>query len=211
MDKIVRIPVRGQSSAPEGDEAAETRTGSLSSVRHEVDRSVPEEESLVTVELPAPPRTPERESQVEERTGRKAEAEWRDLALRLQAEMDNYRKRRQRLAEEQIAAARLELLRNFLPVVDNLERALAAFGGEDSGLREGVRLTHREMVQRLQQEGVERIEALYRPFDPNWHEAVTAVAHDGRGVVPGTVIEVVEPGYRLGDRLLRPARVIVAA
>jgi molecular chaperone GrpE len=210
MDKIVRIPVRGESSAPEGAKPPETRTGSLVSARYEEDRSVPEEESLVAVETPVSRRGPGREPEVEGRVEPEAEAEWRDLALRLQAEMDNYRKRQQRLAEEQIRAAREELLRSFLPIVDNLERALAASGGKESGLREGVQLTHREMLQRLRQEGVERIQALNRPFDPNWHEAVSAVPHDGSGIAPGTVLKVVEPGYRLGDRLLRPARVIVA-
>ncbi len=124
--------------------------------------------------------------------------------------MDNYRKRQQRLAQDQIEAERQRLLRVFLQTVDDLERALAAPAGDAGALRKGVQLTHRAVLQRLQQEGVERIEALHRPFDPNWHEAVSAVPHDGTGATPGTVIKVLEPGYRLGEQLLRPARVIVA-
>jgi len=136
--------------------------------------------------------------------------EWRDRALRLQAEMDNYRKRQQRCAQDQIEAERHRLLGGFLRVVDDLERALAAPVASTAGLREGIELTHRAAMQLLQQEGVERIEAKNRAFDPNWHEAVATVGHNGNQAGTCTVVEVVEPGYRLGERLLRPAKVVVA-
>jgi molecular chaperone GrpE len=139
------------------------------------------------------------------------EGQWRDLALRLQAEMDNYRKRQRRLAQHQIWEERLRLLGAFLPVVDDLERALqAASAGEKPGLRRGVELTHRSAMQVLANEGVESISAEGQPFDPNLHEAVSTFPQSGRGVAPDTVIRVLEPGYRLGDRLLRPAKVVVA-
>jgi molecular chaperone GrpE len=222
MDKIVRIPVRVQSSAPDRARVVQDRAASVPAGDQREEPELPVEESPVVVESatpvepparvepPAPAARPSREPEVTGRRAHDEDVEWRNLALRLQAEMDNYRKRQQRLAEEQIESARLELLRGFLPVLDNLERALAAPGGEDSGLREGVQLTYREMLQRLRQQGVERIPALDEPFDPTWHEAVSAVPHDGRGIAPGTVVKVLEPGYRLGGRLLRPARVIVA-
>jgi molecular chaperone GrpE len=124
--------------------------------------------------------------------------------------MDNYRKRQQRLAQDQIDAERQRLLGAFLQVVDDLERALAAPSAPGDGLHSGVELTHRTAMQMLQKEGVEPIEAKGRPFDPNWHEAVATVGHNGSDAVADTVVEVVEPGYRLGDRLLRPAKVIVA-
>lgn len=142
--------------------------------------------------------------------------DWRDRAIRLQADMDNYRKRQQRLAQDQIEAERQRLLGAFLRVVDDLERALAAPATpgqgphRDEGLRRGVELTHRTAMQMLQREGVEPIEARNRRFDPNWHEAVATVGHNGSDHPADTVIEVVEPGYRLKDRLLRPAKVIVA-
>lgn len=136
--------------------------------------------------------------------------EWRDHALRLQAEMDNYRKRQQRLAEDQIVAERERLLKGFLRTVDNLERALEAPVGDGEGLRQGIELTHRAAVQFLEGEGVERIEAENQPFDPEWHEAVVTVSHNGSTGGKNSVVRVVEPGYRLGGRLLRPARVIVA-
>jgi molecular chaperone GrpE len=149
----------------------------------------------------------------------KAQAEARDRqeqALRLQAEMDNYRKRQQRLATDQTQAERQRLLADFLRVVDNLERALAAPAGDDETLRQGVALTHRAALQLLQREDVEPIQAEHQPFDPNWHEAVATVrAKDAAGDSdhppdPDTVIQVLEPGYRRGGQLLRPARVVVA-
>jgi molecular chaperone GrpE len=136
--------------------------------------------------------------------------EWRDRALRLQAEMDNYRKRQQRLAEDQIQAERERLLKGFLRTVDNLERALEAPVGDGGELRHGIELTHRAAVQFLEGEGVERIEAENQPFDPEWHEAVATVSHNGSNHGRNSVVRVLEPGYRLAGRLLRPARVIVA-
>jgi molecular chaperone GrpE len=151
---------------------------------------------------------PERESQAV------AEEEsldlWRDRALRLQAEIENFRKRQQRLAEERILADRERLLRAFLRVADDLERALHADGADADDLRQGVDLTYRSLTRLLDQEGAEPIEAAGRPFDPAWHEAVGTVPHVHAGAEPDTVVKVVEAGYRLGDRLLRPARVIVA-
>ena len=136
--------------------------------------------------------------------------EWRDRALRLQAEMDNFRKRQQRLADERVTLDRERLLRAFLGVADDLDRALRADGTDVESLRQGVDLTHKSLVRVLSQEGAERIEAVHQTFDPQWHEAVATVPHREAGVEPDTVVEVVQAGYRLGDRLLRPARVLVA-
>jgi molecular chaperone GrpE len=146
--------------------------------------------------------------------------EWRDRALRLQADMDNYRKRQQRLAQAEIQTERERLLGNFLQIVDDLERALAAQAGDATeseanlpsrtDLYRGVELTHRAARQLLQKEGVEPIEARNEPFDPNWHEAVATVPRNGHQAAPGTVIQVLQPGYRRGEHLLRPAKVVVA-
>jgi molecular chaperone GrpE len=136
--------------------------------------------------------------------------EWRDRALRLQADMDNYRRRQRRLAQEEIQTERERLLSGFLPVLDDLERALASSTGDAKGLRHGVELTHRVATQMLQREGVERIEAGGHPFDPAWHEAVATVRRNGTQMDLDTVVQVMEPGYRMGDRLLRPAKVVVA-
>lgn len=136
--------------------------------------------------------------------------DWRDRALRLQAEMDNYRKRQQKLAQEQIETERRRLLHAFLAVVDDLERALDLPPGSDDGLRQGVELTHRAALHFLRQEGVERLEAHGQPFDPAWQEAVGTVDHRHTAAALNTVVQVLEPGYRLGEQLLRPARVVVA-
>ncbi len=133
-----------------------------------------------------------------------------DRALRLQAEMENYRRRQRRQAEEQIEAERKRLLGAFLGVVDDLERALATPDGDEVALRQGVQLTHRQALQLLDREGVEQIEAEGQAFDPSWHEAVATVGRNGSSVAPGTVVQVIEHGYRLGSQLLRPAKVIVA-
>jgi molecular chaperone GrpE len=135
---------------------------------------------------------------------------WRDRALRLQAEIENFRKRQRRLAEDRIEADRARLLRNFLMIADDLERALRAEGDEQGALREGVRVTQRSLKQLLKQEGVEPIAAEGETFDPAWHEAVGTVPHQRVEAEQGTVVDVTQLGYRVDGRLLRPARVIVA-
>jgi molecular chaperone GrpE len=129
--------------------------------------------------------------------------------------MENYRKRQQRAAQDQIRQERNRLLNAFLEIVDDLERALAAPAAGDElshakGLQRGVELTHRAAVQLLEKEGAVALEAKGQKFDPNWHEAVATVPRNGHRVEPGTVLEVVEPGYRIQDELLRPAKVVVA-
>lgn len=136
--------------------------------------------------------------------------EWRDRALRLQADMDNYRRRQRRLAQDEIQNERERLLGRFLPVLDDLERALESPVRDAYGLRHGVELTHRVATQMLQKEGLERIEASGHTFDPAWHEAVATVPRNGTKADLNTVVEVMEHGYRIGERLLRPAKVVVA-
>jgi molecular chaperone GrpE len=122
-----------------------------------------------------------------------SDPDWQALALRLQADMDNYRKRQARRADEAIGAERERLLRLIIPVVDNLARALSQDGRGDEALR---------------QEGVAPIEVIGRPFDPELHEAVATAMTDAKA---GTVVKELERGYVLGEKLLRPARVVVAA
>lgn len=138
------------------------------------------------------------------------ELDWQSLALRLQADMDNYRRRQARRADNAIAEERERLLRLILPVADNLARALDQGRSGDEVLRQGVELTYRELIRVLETEGVTRIEAVGQTFTPELHEAVATVSSDG-AVAAGTIVEEVESGYRLGDKLLRPARVVVAA
>jgi molecular chaperone GrpE len=135
---------------------------------------------------------------------------WRDRALRLQAEMEGFRKRQQRLAEERVAADRERLLRAFLGVADDLERALGADGTDTESLRRGVDLTYQGLMRLMEREGAELIQAEGQPFDPAFHEAVGTMPHEQVDAGPDMVVEVVQTGYQLEDRLLRPARVIVA-
>jgi molecular chaperone GrpE len=135
---------------------------------------------------------------------------WRDRALRLQAEIENFRKRQQRLAEQRIAADRDRLLQAFAAVADDLERALNSDGTDAESLRRGVDLTYQSLMRLMEREGAEPIQAEGQPFDPALHEAVSTVPHERVDAEPNMVVEVVQTGYQLQDRLLRPARVIVA-
>jgi molecular chaperone GrpE len=135
---------------------------------------------------------------------------WKERAQRLQAEIENYRKRQQRLADERILAERERLMRAMLEVLDDLKRALTAEDTDAESLRVGVGMTYQTLIRLLMQEGVEPIEAEGEVFDPTWHEAVGSIPHEYARVEPDTVVEVVREGYRMGDRLLRPARVLVA-
>jgi molecular chaperone GrpE len=147
-----------------------------------------------------------------ESAGREESLEmWRDRAQRLQAEMENYRKRQQRLAEGRVLEERERLLSRLLQVADELEQALHSAGLDTIRLQHGLELTYRNLMQHLSQEGVEPIKAQGQPFDPLWHEAADVIPHTQSGVPPQTIVEVLRPGYRIGSRLLRPARVLVSA
>lgn len=137
-----------------------------------------------------------------------SETDWQAVARRLQADMDNFRKRQMRRADDAITAERERLLQLILPVADNLARALYHNSQSDESLRQGVELIYRELMRTLEAEGVTRLETVGRPFSPEWHEAVATVPSSS---APNTIVEEVEPGYRLGNKLLRPARVVVAA
>jgi molecular chaperone GrpE len=128
--------------------------------------------------------------------------------LRLAADFDNYRKRVAREHAQLSARASERVLDELLPVLDDLERALeAAAKHEEAKLEEGVRLVHRALVALVQRHGLSEIEA-DGAFDPHVHEAL--LTQPGEGAEQGAVLQVLQKGYRLGDKVLRPARVIVA-
>jgi molecular chaperone GrpE (heat shock protein) len=149
----VRTPVRRE-LPPNGSRAEDTRA---EPVRLPSEGNSAQETPVSTVERPNPALAASEDTQSELQ-------EWRDRALRLQADMDNYRRRQRRLAQDEM----------------------------------------------LQKEGVERFEAGGHPFDPAWHEAVATVRRNGTQTDLNTVVQVMEPGYRMGDRLLRPAKVVVS-
>jgi len=141
--------------------------------------------------------------------------DWHDVALRLKAEMDNYRKRQKRWAEDEVLREKERFLRQFLGVLDNLEQALHHIDPADPA-HQGVQMAYDGMLSLLLREGVERVFAKGRPFDPTRHEAVGIVPAEVGGVGDMHVAEVTAPGYLLIEpnsgtrRVLRPAKVVVA-
>jgi len=134
--------------------------------------------------------------------------EYLALAQRVQADFDNYRKRAIRDQERLVAHAHERLVRELLPVLDDLERALeAAEQHEEAKLVEGVKLVEQSLRNALQKEGLVEIET-DGVFDPHVHEAL--LTQPGGDVEAGSVLGVVQRGYRVGDKVVRPARVIVA-
>jgi molecular chaperone GrpE len=134
--------------------------------------------------------------------------EYLGLLQRVQADFENYRKRAARDQERLVAHAHERLVRELLPILDDLERALeAAEQHEEAKLVEGVQLVEQSLRRVLAKEGVAEIETA-GAFDPHVHEAL--LTKPGNGVDSGSVLEVVQRGYRVGDRVVRPAKVIVA-
>ncbi len=137
-------------------------------------------------------------------------AELKDKYLRTVAEMDNARKRLRQQGEETVRRERENLLREILPVVDNLERAVSAArtSGDGKSIVDGVEMVLRSILELLRSQGVTPIESVGHPFDPARHEAVDHVPSDQHE--PNTVIEEFHRGYQAGDKILRTARVTVS-
>ena len=146
----------------------------------------------------------EDEQQVEE-SGDDRVAALEDRLLRTAADFDNYKKRAAREREQYVTLANERFVKELLPVLDDLERALDA--GEEHAIEEGVRLVHRSLATLLERHGVKQIDTS-GAFDPHVHEALLSQPSDAD---EGSVIDVVQKGYTLGDRVVRPARVVVAA
>jgi molecular chaperone GrpE len=173
----------------------------------------PEEEPVTSRDEAGEPSGEEDPANEEEALRDKEQAEDRSgpedylaLAQRVQADFENYRKR---VARETAAAgerARSGLVRELLPIVDNLERALASAEDGEQHLAEGVRLVHSELIAVLERNGIQPFDPVGDKFDPSEHEALS-VRDDGE---PGVVLEVVERGYRSNGTVLRPARVVVS-
>jgi molecular chaperone GrpE len=131
-----------------------------------------------------------------------------DRLKRVAADFDNYRKRAARERDELVARANERLVKELLPVLDDLERALvAAAEHEEATLEEGVRLVHRSLAQLLERQGLREIDTDGR-FDPHVHEALLSQPSEQE---EGAVIDVLQKGYKLGEHVLRPARVVVSA
>lgn len=135
----------------------------------------------------------------------------KDQALRMQAEAQNARRRAQLDVEKAHKFAVEKLLKDLLPVVDNLERALAAIDREDEAMKaviEGIELTHKSFMDTLAKNSVEVVDPAGQPFDPELHQAMTQVPNPE--LEPNTVMDVFQKGYTLHGRLVRPAMVVVS-
>ncbi len=149
---------------------------------------------------------------LEELTAKAEKAdEYLGLAQRTKADFENYRKRAAREASMSQERGVAKLAKELLPAVDNLDRALAAATdghAEEATLASGIKLVHADVLAALSRVGIEPFSPEGEPFDPQRHEAVAQ--HPIEGAEPGTVVEVYQRGYSLGDSVLRPARVVVA-
>jgi molecular chaperone GrpE len=136
---------------------------------------------------------------------------WRDLAYRSQAELDNFRKRVAREQQETRAYANVDLLRSLIPIMDNFGMGLDAARAESekSVIFMGMTMVHRQIEEFLRDMGVQEIEALGKPFDPNMHEATSQ--EPSTEFAEGLVLRVLRRGYKMKDRLLRAALVIVSS
>ena len=131
-----------------------------------------------------------------------------DRWKRAAADFDNFRKRALREREEYVTFANERLVKELLPILDDLERALDAVGDhQEATVEEGVRLVHRSLASLLERNGVKQIDTEGK-FDPHVHEALLSQPSDAE---EGSVIDVVQKGYTIGDRVVRPARVVIAA
>lgn len=136
-----------------------------------------------------------------------------DRLLRTTADLDNVRKRTRREIDDARTEARSKVLREMLPVIDNLERAVehaesSQVGTGVASLIEGVKLVLRQFAQALERSDVTPVEAVGKPFDPNMHEAISQIETTEHA--PGSVVQALQKGYMIGNRLLRPALVVVA-
>ncbi|HET6174685.1 MAG TPA: nucleotide exchange factor GrpE [Gaiellales bacterium] len=180
------------------------------------DRKHPDEAPVTGAgATPAPVAGPDDAAEPEPELDRIAELErerdsYLDHLRRLAADFDNYKKRQARLAEQQTAQAGARILRALLPVLDDLERSLDELSkaGVEESLRRGVALTASALRDVLAREGLAEIAPEGAVFDPREHEAL--VAQPTAEVAEGTVLAVVQAGWRLGEHVLRPARVVVA-
>ena len=136
-------------------------------------------------------------------------AEWQDKYLRLQAEFDNFRKRTLREKMELVQSGSAECVKNFLPLMDDLQRALEAIekSNDLEALREGVKLIAQKVRETLKKQNVKEIEALGLELDTDHHEAVARF--DAGKEKKGKIVDVVQPGYKMGDKVLRFAKVVV--
>ena len=171
-----------------------------------------DDDKLTPPELPAghaadDTATLDPQAEIDRLRGELTEAQ--DRYLRSQADLDNYRKRARRELEDERKYALMPLLRDILPVVDNLERALDAAqkNPDPAKIVDGIKMVAQQFEETLGRHSATRIDALGQPFDPNLHQAIMQQPSEQP---PNTVVQVTQPGFQLHDRVIRPAQVIVS-
>lgn len=205
---MTRIPIDGgewrEDREPERGEAGEE--GREYDAQAGASREAPREpDDVQSVSLESRIRQVQQELEAKEQDAKRSF----DRLLRVQAEFENYKKRMQRDKEELARYGGEKVLREFLPIVDNLYRALEAgkMGGDFDSLKAGLELIRQQIEEVLHRLGVRGIKSLGQPFDPTVHEAVIRV--DSPDHEDNTVVDELERGYFLQDRILRPAKVAV--
>ena len=159
-------------------------------------------------DAPAAPADPAAELEAKVALLEKEKKDNWDRYLRSAADLENLRKRQKREVDDAKFETKTKVLKEVLPVVDNLERAIEHAGAaEKSPIVEGVQLVLRQLMTAFERLDVTPIEALGQPFDPNLHEAISQQESDAP---PGSIVQVLQRGYKSGDRLLRPTLVVVA-
>ena len=166
----------------------------------------PEEEPAETEEEPVAEVVEEGPSELEQL--QQEVIDLRDEMLRMRADTDNIRKRLQREKQDCVQFANEKLIKQLIPIFDNLERALAAPDTSVESLKEGVRMTSNQLLDLFQKENVEPIKAVGEPFDPSVHEVLNQIESSDHD--ENTVIEEYSKGYRLNGRVLLPARVVTS-
>lgn len=152
------------------------------------------------------------ESTAEQAAEVEQEPDWKDLYIRSVAELENVRKRSRRDAIAGERRGVIRLVKELLPAVDNLERAVqhaGEAGAADSQILEGVKLVQREILNAFEQAGIESFDPVGDQFDPRFHEALSQQPPSD-GILAGTVAMTYQSGYKLGDEIVRPAKVVVA-
>jgi len=215
---IRRTPLRPRYKRAAAEAAQEKRVDQFPNGNNGIDDSIAAAErrfqngSNGRVEAPTPTvETPTEPAPVSRgRIERLDEAgtDWRATVMRLQADMENFKRRQSRRADQSTHVERERLLKQFLPVIDNLGRALNHEGQDEATLRQGLELVYRQLNRLFEMEGVSKIEAAGQAFNPQHHDAVAVLDSAAES---GTVVEEIEAGYTLDDKLLRPARVVVAS
>jgi len=187
------------------DERIETASEELEENPREDEESQDQEEEEIPLTKMTKAKLIEKVEKVQEGSDKNL-----DLYIRSQAEIDNLKKRYQKERQDLVKFANESLIKQLLPIVDNLEKAITHSQDKDSieAIREGVDLTLKGLTDILQKAGVEMVEAIGEQFDPNFHEAVSEMADDG--IKSGTVIKDLQKGYTLNQRLIRPSMVVVS-